>query len=211
MEPEPAVRIVSRRRSSRWWIALLIGLLWMSGCSGFFVDPTLSSIVVTDSSGITTPSVAVGNQDQMQAIGTFSDGSKGAVTAAWSSSSVNVATIDSTTGKLTAVAPGTTTITAANSGITGTASVTVCSTQQAITISPQNQNVALGSGTVQFTATAGGVNVTQSVTWSSSSVAVATISNSGGTSGVATLVGSGTTTITAASCSQSATASLTVH
>lgn len=205
---KPAIRVPGR--SGRRWFALIIGLVWLSGCSDFWVDPTLNSIIVTDSHGITTPSVDVGNTEQMQAIGVFSDNSRGTISATWSSSAVNVATIDSTTGKLTALTPGTTTVTAANSGITGTASVTVCGTQQAITISPQSPIVALGSGTVQFTATAGGQDVTASVTWSSSNTGVATISNSAGTNGVATLVGAGTTTIKAASCSQSSSTLLTV-
>ncbi|HVP42942.1 MAG TPA: Ig-like domain-containing protein [Terriglobales bacterium] len=174
------------------------------------MDPTLNSIIVTDSHGITTPSIDVGHTEQMQAIGVFSDNSRSTITAAWSSSAVNIATIDSATGLLTAVAPGTTTITAANSGLTGTASVTVCGTQQAITIQPQGQSFALGTGTVQFTATAGGQDVTASVTWSSSNTAVATISNSPGTNGLVTFVGTGTTTIKAASCSQSSSTLLTV-
>lgn len=210
MEPNPAVGIGSRRRSSRWWLAFALGLLWLSGCSDFWVDPTLNSIIVTDSKGITTPSVDVGNQEQMKATGVFSDNSRTTIVATWSSSAVNTATIDSATGMLTAVAPGTTTITAANSGLTGTASVTVCGTQQAITISPQNPTVALGSGTVPFTATAGGVDVTASVTWESSNTGVATVSNSSGTNGVVTLVGRGTTTIKATSCSQSSSTLLTV-
>ncbi len=210
MDPNPAFPTGSRGQSSKWWVALVLGLLWLSGCSDFWVDPTLNSIVVTDSHGITTPSVDVGKQEQMQAIGVFSDNSRGTITAAWSSSAVNIATVDSSTGLLTAVAPGTTTITAANSGLTGTASVTVCGTQQAITIAPLDKSFTLGTGTVQFTATAGGVDVTQSVTWSSSNTAVAQISNNPGTAGLATLVGTGTTTIKASSCSQSSSTSLTV-
>lgn len=212
MEPNPAVGIVSRRRSNRWWLAFALGLLWLSGCSDFFVDPTLNSIVVTDSSGITTPSVAVGHTDQMQAIGQFSDGSRGNITAAWSSSSTNIATVDPSSGLLTAVAPGTATITAANSGITGTASVTVCAvTGQTITISPLNQTFALGSGSKQFTAQAGGLDVTASVTWSSSNTAVATISNNPGTNGLATFQGTGSTTISASSCSFTSSTTLTVN
>ncbi len=203
MDDGPAVRI-------RWWFVLVLGLFWLSGCSDFWVDPTLNSITVTDSKGITTPSVAVGAAEQMQAIGQFSDNSRSTITAAWSSSAPNIASIDATTGMLTGVAPGTATITAANTGLTGTATVTVCGTQQAITIAPLNQSIALGGGTQQFTATAGGANVTNSVTWASSNPAVATISNSSGTNGLATLVGKGTTTITATSCSVTASTSLTV-
>ncbi len=205
---DPAVGVVNRAWSSKWLI--LIVVFWLSGCSDFWVDPTLSSIVVTDSKGIATPSVDVAATTQMQAIGVFSDNSRGAITAAWSSSAPNIATIDPATGVLTGVSPGTATITAANTGITGTASVTVCGTQQTITISPQTQSVALGSGSTQYKATAGGADVTASVTWASSNTAVTTISNTSGTNGLATLVGKGTTTITATSCSVTASATLTV-
>jgi uncharacterized protein YjdB len=210
MDSDAAVRM-DRRWPIRWWFVLILGLFWLSGCSDFWVDPTLNSIVVTDSKGITTPSVAVAATTQMQAVGVFSDNSRGAISAAWSSSAPSIATIDPTTGVLTGVSPGTATITAANTGITGTASVTVCGTQQTITITPPSLSIALGSGTTQFTATAGGGDVTNSVTWSSSAPAVATISNTSGTNGLATLVGKGTTTITATSCSVTASATLTVN
>ncbi len=209
MQHDPSIQTASRKRSSRWWFVLAIGLLWLAGCSDFWVDPTLTSITVTDSKGLTTPQVAVGNKEQMQAIGTFNDNSRGTISASWSSSALNVATIDSN-GVLTALTPGTVTITAANSGLTGTASVTVCSTQQAISILPLGQSVALGSGTVQFSASAGGADVTGSVTWSSSNPAVATMSNNAGSFGLATLVGRGTTTISATSCSVTASTTLTV-
>ena len=211
MEPKLIIPSMTRRSSIKWWGAFVVVLLWLSGCSSFWVDPTLNSITVTDSRGITTPSVNLGTQEQMVAIGVFSDGSRSNIAAAWSSSSTSVATIDGTTGMLTTVAPGTTTITAANSGVTGTASVTVCGTGQAITVSPQNPNVTLGSGTLQFTAMANGLDVTNAVTWSSSSPGVATISNTSGTNGLATLVGRGSTTITATTCSFTNSTLLTVN
>ena len=207
MDRVPGIGTLPRR----WWPAFVLVLFCLSGCSDFWVDPVLNSIVVTDSNGITTPSVDVGSSEQMQAIGVFSDNSRGPITAAWSSSAESVATIDTASGKLTAVAPGTVTITAANSGLTGTASVTVCGAQQAITISPRGQSVALGIGKLQFTAMAGGADVTSSVTWASTNAGVAAISNSPGSNGQATLVGSGTTTISATSCSFSDSTTLTVN
>jgi Big-like domain-containing protein len=81
----------------------------------------------------------------------------------------------------------------------------------AITISPTDAGVQLSAATEQFSAqgTFGNGNtgdVTGDVNWSSSSPAVATISQAG----LATAVASGTTTITAKSSSTSATTSLTV-
>ena len=195
---------------STWLVAVIAILMLLAGCGDFWVDPTLDSIVVTDDQGITTPSVDAGHTVQMRAMGKFSDGSKDTISAAWTSSDQTVATIDSSTGLLTAQASGTTTITAANTGVTGTASVTVCGTEQVITISPDNPMLSLASGSTQFTATAGGINVTESVTWSTSNPAVATISNTAGTRGLVTFIGTGTTTIKATSCTQSDSTLLTV-
>ncbi len=192
------------------FLPLFLIFLGLSGCGNFWVNATLDSIVVTDKNGITTPTIDVGHSMQMKAVGNFNDGSKGTVSAAWTSSDSNIATIDSSTGLLTAVSPGTATVTAANTGVTGSASVTVCGTEQVITISPDNPILSLGSGSVQFKAMTGGIDATNNVTWSSSSPAVATISNTAGTRGLATFVGVGTTTIKASSCSQSDSSSLTV-
>ena len=74
-----------------------------------------------------------------------------------------------------------------------------------ITVTPINPNVLLSTGKLQFTALStpsGGGNptdLTASVTWVSSNTAVATISNTAGSQGLATLVAAGTTTITASS------------
>lgn len=75
------------------------------------------------------------------------------------------------------------------------------SNASSITVTPINPSVTLATGRVQFTALASdGVNttdVTTSVTWTSSNPAVATISNTAGSQGLATLVATGNTTITA--------------
>jgi uncharacterized protein YjdB len=197
----PLIGSTTLRRWGRW-LAFVPLFLSLSGCGEFWVDPTLNSIVVTDNKGITTPTADVGNTVQMRALGKFNDGSQDTITATWSSSNPTIATIDSSTGLLTATATGTTTVTATNTGVTGTASVTVCGTEQLITISPDNPSLSLASGATQFTATAGGINFTENVTWSSSNPAVATISNTPGTQGLATFVGTGTTMIKAGSCSQ---------
>jgi hypothetical protein len=81
----------------------------------------------------------------------------------------------------------------------------------AITISPTNVGVSQSTATEQFTAqgTYGNGNtgdVTGLVNWSSSSAAVATINQAG----LATLVGQGTTTITAKSSDTSASTTLAV-
>jgi hypothetical protein len=84
----------------------------------------LVSIAVTPAS----PSVSVGKAQQFTATGTYSDGGTGDITstAAWTSSATSVATIDSK-GLSTAVAAGTSTISAAQGGVTGSTTLTVTS------------------------------------------------------------------------------------
>ena len=201
----------NRGRSN--WAKYLAGVvtLFLAGCNGFFVSPTLTSITIGANNGSTF--VNVGATLQMIATGTFNDGSTGSVTATWTSSTPSVATVGGNTGLVLGVSPGTTSITATSQGITsGPASITVCGAVTSIVISPLNPSVLLGTGSLQFTATNGanGPSITSSVTWSSSNPAVATISNTAGTNGLATLVGTGTTTITATSCSLGSSTTLTV-
>lgn len=87
-------------------------------------SPTLQSSNVTPANA----SVTAGSTQQYAATGTFSDGSQQNLTstATWSTSDSAVATINSS-GLLTAVAPGTTTVRAMQSGITGSTTVTVTS------------------------------------------------------------------------------------
>jgi uncharacterized protein YjdB len=160
--------------------------------------PTLSSIAVAP----TTPAVVAGATQQFTATGTYSDGSMQNVTdtATWSSSATTVATINAA-GLATAVAAGSTAISASLSGVTGTTTLTVTAstkTLSSIAVTPANPSFAAGS-TQQFTATAtysdaSTANVTSTATWTSSSTAVATINSSG----LATGVAAGSTTISAA-------------
>src|SRR5437879_12177841 len=83
-----------------------------------------------------------------------------------------------------------------------------------IAVTSASSTIAVGT-TQQFTATGhysdnSTQNLTNSVTWNSSNAAVATISNSAGSEGLATGVGIGAATITAASGSVTGSAALTV-
>jgi YVTN family beta-propeller protein len=84
--------------------------------------PVLTGIAVSPAH----PFLAAGSSTQLTATGTYSDGSAKDIsgTATWSSSNPAVAAV-SASGLVTAVAPGTTTITAALAGLSATASVTV--------------------------------------------------------------------------------------
>ncbi len=112
----------------------------------------------------------------------------------WSSSNTSVATV-SNSGLVTAISPGTVTITCkANdgSGVSATCTVTVVILVENITLN--NSSVTLEeSKTHQLTATVTPSNATdKSVTWSSSNISVATVSSSG----LVTAKSAGTATIT---------------
>jgi uncharacterized protein YjdB len=192
-------------------VLLLIGLaLPLAGCSNPLVD--------TLSVSPTAQSIGAGQTAQFTATGTVGHGenhptstSNVTDTATWTSSVPSVATINST-GVATGVSAGTTTITASINGYTGvisaTATLTVTggssgigagATVTALTIIPSTQSVAKPGQTSQFialgtTSTLTTVDLTTQVIWSSSSQQIATI---GASTGLATAVGQGTSTITA--------------
>lgn len=124
----------------------------------------------------------------------------------WTSSNTNVATVSS--GKITAVAPGTAIITAKTAnGKTAVCTVTV-SYANATSVSLNKTNMILTKGnTENLTATVSPSNANPSVTWSSSNTKVATVSN-----GKVTAVTPGTATITVKSASgKTATCKVTVN
>ena len=168
------------------------------------VQPALTSIAVAP----VNPSAAEGLTDQFMATGIYSDGSTANLTTqvTWASGTNSVATISNTAGSqglASALATGTTAITAALGGITSP-SYTLTVTAAALTsiaVSPTNPTVAKGL-TQQFTATGtysdgSTANLTSQVTWASATASVATISNAVGTQGLATALATGTTVITA--------------
>jgi hypothetical protein len=154
------------------------------------------------------PTLPKGTTENFAAIATFSDGSAQDLTAfaTWGSSDATVAIVSNVAwshGVATALALGTTTITASVSGKSDSTTLTVSpATLGAIELTPAFASIAKGTS-VGFNAI--GVysdhttqNLTMLVTWSSSDPSVAVISNALGTPGVATAVDMGTATIKAA-------------
>lgn len=169
--------------------------------------PTISSIVVTPD-GLT---LGIGIGQQYTATAIYSDGSTQDLVSGvtWSSSSLGVATINSS-GLATTVGAGTATITAQVGSFTDTALLTVVAANLvSISVTPTPVSIAVSTDQ-QFSAIGsfndGSTQLLTSVTWSSSSSSVATINSVG----LATAVGTGTATITATSGSVSGTAALTV-
>lgn len=126
------------------------------------------------------------------------------LTPTWSTSSEAVATVSSS-GVVTAVAAGTSTITATVSGVAGTATITVPQCVTGITLDRTAVSMRPGiTETVRATltpATCTGVTVT----WSSSAQSVAVVGN-----GSITGISAGTATITATVGTVSATVAVTV-
>jgi hypothetical protein len=176
-------------------LVALLGLATLLSCD-FFVDPNaLASLAISP----TNPTIALNNganknTQQFTAAGTFGDLSQKDLTstATWSSSAPAVATINSS-GLATAVALGSTTISATSSKMTAQTTLTiaaVAATSVAIgcgagQLSCSNSGATVTRGnTVQLTATAtfsdnSQQDVTNAATWQSSNTSIATVSATG--------------------------------
>jgi hypothetical protein len=176
----------------------------------------LSSLSVTPA----LPVIALGTAQAFTATGTFTDGSVQDLTAqvAWSSSDAAVATVSNAAGEkgvASSTALGSTTISAELAGIGGSMTLTVSSASLAsIEVTPSHPSAALGT-TLTFVAT--GIytdssmqDLTSAVTWTTSSPAVATVSNADASRGLATTVAIGSTTITATLGDKSGSTTFTV-
>lgn len=169
---------------------------------------TLTSIFVTPANS----SLPAQIPQQFTATGTYSDSTAHDVTSlvTWNSSNTVVATISSS-GLVTPVAVGTTTITATTGGISGNTNLTVTSaTLSSIAVAPADINLAVQL-TQQFVATgtfsdSTTHDLTSLVAWNSSAPTVAAIS----ATGLATAVAQGKTTITATLGGISGTTTITV-
>ena len=178
-------------------------------------EPVVSLAIVPAAQTLTAANQSAG----LIAIGTTGSGTTVNLTstATWSSTVVSVATINSATGVATAVANGTTAITAIATNpdgtvVTGIATLTVNipatpEPLQSLAIVPDSQSVAAAGQTTQFLAigtflatssTPGSQNMANvsgyTLKWSSSNPQVATIDPG---TGIATAVGPGATAITA--------------
>ena len=176
------------------------------------LSAALQSIAVTPANS----SIADGLTQQFTATGTYSDGSTQNITASviWKSDTPAVAVI-SPSGLATGVASGSANISATSGSTSGSTSLTVTPAQLvSIAITPAIPSIPLG--TTQLFAATGTYtdnsiqDLTKTAHWSSSNPAVATISNSAGSFGLATSEGAGVTTIFASLGSISGSTTLTV-
>ena len=175
--------------------------------------PTLTAISLSPAG----PTLAVGGSADLQATGTFSDGST--VTpydslVTWTSSAPGTASVTAS-GLVTGNLAGTATITAAKNAVQATATVTVNAAGvilTSITLAPAS-GVTLNIGqTADFTATANWSNGTtttpydSSVSWTTNLPGVATVN----AAGVVTAVSAGSAVLTASANGLNTTAAITV-
>ncbi|HEV2195663.1 MAG TPA: beta-propeller fold lactonase family protein [Candidatus Acidoferrum sp.] len=174
--------------------------------------PTLVSLSVTP----LNPSIPLGATQQFSAIGAFTNGSTQDLTAsvAWNSSYAAVATINSQ-GLANTAKQGMATIAASSGSVSASTILTVVPPAMvSIAISPLQPSIVVAN-TLQFTATGNFTDgskqdLTTIATWSSSNAAVASVSNAGGSQGLANALVVGTTTISATAGALSASTQLTV-
>src|SRR5438128_389734 len=195
----------------------------VSGRPGGIADTAIISVMPAPVASVAvspaTMSVQVGGTVQLAAATKDSAGNPLSGRAvAWMSSNPAIAAA-SPSGLVTAVAAGAATITATSEGKSGTASVTVTTLPPppppppapvaTVTVSPASASLTVGQS-VQLNATlkdaSGNVLNGRTVSWASGTSGVATVSGSGLVTGVA----AGSATLTATSEGQSGTAAITV-
>ncbi|HKO49007.1 MAG TPA: Ig-like domain-containing protein, partial [Polyangiaceae bacterium] len=163
-----------------------------------------SAVVISIALTPPAPSIPKGMTQELMATATLSDGTTTDVTsqAAWLSSDETLATVDASSGVVTAVAVGTASISATVDGVAGTTDVTITSANLvAIGVTPATPSVAKGLQK-QFTATgtytdATTLDLTTQVTWASSDETIATVGNAVGSEGLASTTGVGGSSISA--------------
>jgi trimeric autotransporter adhesin len=207
--------MILRRSTSRLSLLLALPILVsLAGCSSLKTISILPGSVSFTGAGQTAQFSAYGASQMGSAQPTTSNITN---SVTWTSSNPAVATINSS-GLATAVGSGQAEIKAESDGVFATSEVSVSISgsnsgggSSSITITPATGTDTFVGETTQFIATGsltGGSpqNLTTQVTWISSNVQVASINSSG----LATAIGGGTTTIIAQSGGITATATLNV-
>ena len=159
-----------------------------------------------------SPQLSKGATQAMTAQGFDQFNQPFATTVTWTSSATSIGTINPSTGLFTAVAAGTTTLTATSGSVTGATTVTVTPAAPVLTsiiVTPQTSTVQIG-GTIVFSAQGLDQNsapFSATFTWTSSAPSVGTIDAA---TGAFAAVAPGTTTITAKSGTVTGTATVNV-
>lgn len=188
-------------------------LLLIAGCGGgsptTVTPPSVTSVSLSQSAATLSP------QQTVTLVATPKDASGNTLTGrtiTWASNPATVATVDGN-GMITAVSVGAATVTATCEGKSASATITVAAVVvpvATVTLSQASATIVAGQ-TVTLIATpkdaAGNALTGRGVTWISTVPSIATVDGNG----VVTPVAVGTTTITATSEGQSASATITVN
>lgn len=207
--PSAPGRWVARHRTGTLLLALATGSAACGGGGdGGTAPPPVA--VASVSVALASASVTVGQSTSATATARDAQGNTiGGKTASWSSSDAGVATV-SASGQVSGVAVGTADIVATIDGKTGQATVTVTPVPVAsVTVTLNAPSISVGQTTQAAAVTRdaqGNPLAGRTITWSSSNIAVATVSASGLVTGVT----AGTANIVATSEGQSGQAALTV-
>ena len=170
--------------------------------------PSQPQVVAVSSVSLDKTSVSLNVGESVTLAATVKPDNATNKTVSWSSSNASVASVDAS-GKVSAVAEGTATITAKAGDKTATCSVTVTKKVVAVeSVTLDKSSLELNEGeTATLTATVKPDNASdKTVTWSSSKTSVATVD----ANGKVTAVAEGNATITAKAGNKSTTCSVTV-
>lgn len=170
------------------------------------IAPAVASVTVT------APADSVIGTDTLQLSAELRDAANTVITGqpvAWASGNAAVASVDPVSGLVTGVSPGTATITATSSGVSGTFDVRVLAPVATVTVTPGSATVthpATLQATVALADANGATLAGRPVAWSALDPAVATVDPSG----LVTTAAAGTARIVASSEGRADTLSLTV-
>ncbi|HEX9562843.1 MAG TPA: putative Ig domain-containing protein [Gemmatimonadaceae bacterium] len=171
-------------RVNAYWLACIVLIAACGGGDGV-TDPP-ASVVTTITVTPSAPELAVGETVSLNAVVKDQNGAvmSGQVLT-WASAATSVATVNSS-GMVTAAGPGSSAVSAATGGKSGSTVVTVRAPVASVVLSVDTASVAIGA-TLQLTATLrdaqGATLGARSLAWSSSSPS-ATVSTSGLATGV---------------------------
>ncbi len=165
-------------------VQIAVSTLGKSATASITVTPRTVATVQVSPATVTT---RVGATVPLQAI--TLDDEAGALTGraiTWASSNIAIATVNAQ-GVVTGIAPGAATVTATSEGRVGQSAVTVTVPPvQTVTVSPAADTVAVGIDrphTVLLRDASGATLTGRAVAWSSSNVAVATVTSTGTVTG----------------------------
>ena len=186
------------RNSSVKWAVAVTSLLIAAGCGGGSSSPSAPAVTITVNSTSATPDTLFAATRTRQFSAVASQGGTPLATQpafTWSSLTPAVATVDASTGLVTAVNDGVATIQASASGTFGARSIVVRRLMATHSLSPSSDSITTSGGTTgTFTGAASdssGAPIT--IHWASRNTNILTVNPTSGTTTTGVAAGNGTT------------------